>query len=236
MMRRALVLLAGAVAMLVACTEDHVVLSATPLITTCSAAFAAASGSPCNFTETCSQATVADPDCCTDNASCSDGQLVLGSSCKPYCKPCSTDSQCATALATCNGTTCEACVPVDTCDACPAGWTRLTRNGCQVCDCAPPATCSAAASVSASSCPGSEMCYTGEDCTSGCTTDEMGCCSNQCAAAGCTGPIPVGCLASCTAAQAGCTTCAATSCTCESGSWVCTVGCVEGAHASCVAP
>jgi hypothetical protein len=237
MTRRTLALLAVAVATIVACTEDHVVLVATPLVTTCSAAFAAGSGSPCNFTGTCTQATVANPDCCTDSASCSEGQLVFA---QPVCKAscvCTTDTDCPTATSICNGTTCEACPPVDTCAACPTGWTRLTRNGCQVCDCAPPATCtSGASSISANSCPGAEMCYRGEDCTSGCATNELGCCSDQCAAAGCTGPIPVGCLASCTAAQPGCTTCAATSCTCESGQWNCTVGCVEGAHASCVAP
>jgi hypothetical protein len=236
MTRRTIIAVCVFAASVVACTQDHVVLVATPLISTCSAAFAAGSGSPCNLAESCSQAMASDPDCCTDTASCSDGKLVLGSDCIHLCKACTTDSQCQPAEAICNGTICEACPPVDSCTACPAGWSRLMRNGCQVCDCAPPATCSTGASVSSNSCLGGEMCYPGADCTSGCTTGELGCCSDQCAAAGCTGPIPVGCLATCSAAQAGCTTCAATSCTCESGQWSCTVGCVEGAHASCVAP
>jgi hypothetical protein len=216
------------------CTIERDVL--TEQITTCTQALAGTAGQACAFDGTCTMPSTNNAMCCTDSAYCRQGHLVVDHSCNPDCTPCTDDTQCQKGAAICNGTVCEPC-PNPTCGTqCPIGWVHLQRNGCATCDCAPPSTCTAGPTTTGG-CVGA-VCYRGGDCATGCNAATAGCCSDQCAAAGCPEPIPVGCLAPCSAAQtgAGCTTCATDHCTCTAGAWKCTIVCANGHHASCLAP
>ncbi|HUJ60637.1 MAG TPA: hypothetical protein VLX92_19180 [Kofleriaceae bacterium] len=231
-MIRALVLVA-----LCACTVDRDVLVANQTITTCPEALAGASGQACAFTGTCDGNPGSPSSCCSDTAYCEGGALVVNHACNPDCAPCTDDRQCTLGAAICTNDVCEPCPSTASCTACPAGWTRLARNGCPTCDCAPPSDCNGATTANACLAVSSGICYVGADCTSGCAPGDEGCCSNQCAAQGCTGPIPVGCMASCASSGVTCaTTCVADHCDCVAGQWKCTAACVDGAHASCIAP
>jgi hypothetical protein len=223
------------VALAFSCTAEHDVLVADPQITTCDQALLGQTGQACAFSGTCANDDAAAPTCCGTIATCNDGALAIDSDCASTCVTCANDTGCANGTQICAGTVCIVCPPTEACSPCPANEVQLERNGCPTCDCAPPATCMMT-TTSASLCTGSDKCYKGADCTSGCTPADPGCCSDQCAAMGCTGPIPVGCLAPCTGSAASCTTCAADHCDCVAGAWQCTIACAEGAHASCVAP
>jgi hypothetical protein len=224
--------IAWVLALLAGCTIQRDVLFEQ--VTTCGEAFTGENGQACAFDGTCTQPSPSDAMCCTDTAYCLATGLVVSHDCNPDCSPCADDSQCKHGAAICNGTVCEPC-PLSPCMACPAGWVYLSRNGCTTCDCAPPSTCN----TGPSTCPAAvSMCYTGADCATGCTPGTPGCCSDQCGIPGCAGPIPVGCIATCTQAQtsSGCTTCATDHCTCTLGAWHCTTICANGHHASCAAP
>jgi hypothetical protein len=217
---------------LAACTIHRDVL-VEPL-TSCVDALAGESGQACAFDGSCSRPSPSNATCCTESAYCRGGETVVAHDCNPDCTPCANDVECKAGSAICNGTVCEPC-PLAPCVVCPAGWVYLQRNGCATCDCAPAPTCDA--HDTAPSCPTAvSKCYAGAECGTGCSPADSGCCSDQCAGPGCTGPVPAGCIAPCGASQTGCTTCATDHCSCIGGAWQCTVICANGHHASCAAP
>jgi len=105
--------------------------------------------------------------------------------------------------------------------ACPGPCTHgfqpvlLARNGCPVCECAPPSECSSSAD-----CQNGEVCYAGRHCREGCS--EPSCCfGNQCSPAGCS-PNANSCLEQGCVGGAEClAACDATSCECDGSSWIC---------------
>ena len=221
-------------ALVAGCTVERDVL-VTATITTCEDAVVADLGAACAFAGTCTLPTLANPLCCDDVADCKDGRIERSQQCKASCASCRDDTGCEAGKAICDGSVCVAC-PIVACPACPANWVPLERNGCPTCDCAPKPSCGPNVSGAACVTP-QKACYVGADCTAGCAANDEGCCTHQCADAGCTGPIPTGCLAVCPGPIASvCHTCAATQCDCVGGAWQCMIACVDGAHASCVAP
>ena len=185
----------------------------------------------CVFTETCSRPNGLGSNC-MDVASCVDHAVVITNSCPSVCAD---DTQCRNGLEICSGSTCESCPSTSECAACPTGFINLSRNGCKTCQCGPADTCVA---TETNTCGGSDLCYAGADCASGCVAGDKGCCSDQCAAKGCTGQIPTGCLTTCpTQSGVSCGgACITDHCDCVAGNWQCTSTCAHGATSSCVAP
>jgi hypothetical protein len=119
----------------------------------------------------------------------------------------------------CSGQTCMSCPAAPaSCDGpCAHGFqpVSVNRNGCTVCECAPPSECTTNAD-----CQNDEICYAGQHCRDGCA--EPSCCfGNQCAAAGCGAP-PGSCLEfGCRGGTECLAACDATSCECNGGTWSC---------------
>lgn len=165
-----------------------------------------------------------------DEAAC----VAAYRSCVPTC---ASDSDCPSGREWCES---GACVPCDNsgllCDiACsPGGWATYVRNGCNPCECGPPAGCRSDAD-----CPG-ERCYAGDFCWCPGGTRSPDCClGNMCSAPGCPEPPRTGCVTrGCAPGQecvvGGSGTCTPSSCFCgATGSWGCTRDCGGGA---CVTP
>jgi len=139
--------------------------------------------------------------------------------CLPACRfhsECPADSFCAAGG-------CRKCAEAPPCPAsCNWKWkpVRLERNGCAVCECAPPNEC-----VRDEDCPDGLVCYAGRQCADGCV--EPGCChGNLCSLPGCDPPQSADC------AYVGCKdgvcsgdpSCALTGCKCAPGAtdeWSC---------------
>lgn len=153
--------------------------------------------------------------------------------------PCTTDADCPSATAWCEG---GVCVPCDNsgllCDiACSTpGWMTYERNGCFPCECGPPSEC-----VADRDCGRGQLCYAGAFCWCADGGRRPDCCiGNVCEASGCTTPPPTGCET--TGCPRGQTCgpsglggmCTPSSCNCgPTGSWACTRDCGGGA---CVTP
>jgi hypothetical protein len=220
---RSLVALACAV-VAVACNSDREVLIARP-VAICENGFGSPANTECFFPDVCERPTGPDPDCCVERAYCQAGSLKVVQECRPFCRSCVNDRFCPRGAAICSQGLCEICPRVDQCMACPAGWQRLRRNGCETCDCAPPATC--ALEIGGADCLLNDTCYPGATCAEGCDNNDAGCCATGCANAGCSGPIPLGCvLAHCS--LPGCSLCAADTCQCVAGAWQCSARCIAG--------
>jgi hypothetical protein len=221
-----------AILLLVAgCTAERQVLdNPAGVVTTCDEAWSAAAGAACALPDRCERATPGDATCCTDVATCMPAGLVLDQSCRPECN-CTSDAACTFGAQICRGH-CVACPPTDLCPPCPDGWVALERNGCATCQCGPPPQCDTPEASCAPDDP-NRVCYAGASCASGCDAAVPGCCSNACAARGCTGPAPLGCVSSTCAPGNGCAVCATTSCTCVDTRWVCEAACVGQVTLSC---
>lgn len=208
--------------------EREVLSNPAGVVASCEDAWrSGTSGAPCAFEGTCARATPLDPDCCTDFAYCA-GALVVDTSCAPGCG-CEVDADCVPGLSICAAPECVACPSEALCEPCPEGWERLERNGCPTCRCAPPSQCE----PEVAPCVEGE-CYPGSSCAEGCDPDQDACCANVCAAPGCEGPAPVGCLTACTDATGG--LCATSTCACEDGAWTCASVPVGRIDAPCVFP
>jgi hypothetical protein len=230
-----LVLLAAWVAGLVAaCTAERQVLqNPAGVITSCDAVWnGAQKGAPCSFADRCERGTPGDSICCTDLATCVDEVLVLDQTCRTECN-CSDDSQCAFGAELCEGR-CFACPSTDVCPPCPDGWVPLQRNGCATCQCGPPPQCDTPGELCDPTGPGT-VCYSGASCAEGCGANVPGCCSNTCAALGCSDPAPIGCVTACRP-ELGCSLCATSSCSCVDSAWVCDAICVENINGVCSYP
>lgn len=123
------------------------------------------------------------------------------------------------------------CPSTASCPACPDGWARLARDGCDTCVCAPPAECE----VPGAACAGAETCYAGAACADGCDAFSEGCCANACESSGCQGPVPVGCQVVCPG-ELGCSLCANAACTCSGDRWACDAVCVDELVVTCTYP
>jgi hypothetical protein len=219
----------AACVLLVACTDERRVLEDPEgLVSSCANAFAEPAGAPCVLAGRCERAASSNPLCCTEVATCSAHALVLTTECDPACD-CDSDGDCPFGQATCGEIRCEPCAPTSLCPACPAGWVRLERNGCDTCQCGPPSACM----TPGEACGADQVCYAGQSCASGCDATVEGCCSNACAASGCLGDAPVGCHTPCTD---GCTSCATSTCRCEARTWVCDSICAEDVPLVCTYP
>jgi hypothetical protein len=222
---------------LAACTAESTVLDAPEgLVLSCDDAWQAGQpGVPCVLDEgPCDRANPVDPTCCTDYAYCTMDGLVMDTVCDPECA-CVDDSTCEYGVRICELSTglCEQCPSPDLCPACPDGWTRLQRNGCETCQCAPPSQCERPGDL----CDDQQSwCYPGASCAEMCDAFTPGCCANACSAPGCPEPAPVGCFAECPP-ELGCQTfCATQSCVCDGAQWTCDAICVEDLSVSCVYP
>jgi hypothetical protein len=162
----------------------------------------------------------------------SGGSAAIGASCVAH--------QSCAGTAICRSGFCEACPePPTSCQGpCGDGFeaVAITRNGCQICECAPTSEC-----TSNSDCQNDERCYPGAQCEDGCS--EPACCrGNRCSAPGCTPAVPPHCLAAGCAGGGTClAACESVECECDAGSWNC-AGSVSGAGApgscaqACVPP
>ncbi len=152
--------------------------------------------------------------------------------------PCTTDAECPSATAWCEG---GVCVPCDNsgllCDiACSTpGWMTYERNGCFPCECGPPNEC-----VADTECGRGEVCYAGAFCWCSDGGRRPDCCiGNVCEASGCTTPPPTGCTVTGCARGQTCVVdaalgCASASCNCPpTGSWSCNRDCAGGV---CITP
>jgi hypothetical protein len=223
-------------ALVCACTTEQSVLAISE-VTSCQTAFEATAGTACAFSGTCQQNDPNNATCCTNTAYCNDGSLVRNTQCNPDCTPCNDDTGCQPGSAICLGDLCTPCPSTAGCGACPQGWARLHRNGCETCDCAPVPECINNGTPTCNNDP-NLACYAGERCAAGCAPSDPDCCTNECAAPGCNTPSPVGCLMQCSPnMQPQCNQCAAESCACTNGAFVCTPRCIDGfdIQASCIA-
>lgn len=228
-MRRAGCVMACAL-VLASCSARRVVLTTDggyePVRSCAEALLNPSEGSPCAFGEACVEVM---DECCERVLRCEGGVLRAGDrECDPECMPCGSDRVCPSGRV-CEGT-CQPCPEIADCEG-PAGWVRLTRNGCPTCDFAPrPSEC-----VDRTHCPELD-CYFGSVCAMGCTAPER-CCVNVCAEPGCPPLAPLGCVADCPPGV-DCPLCSTTHCQCADGEWVCRVECVDPpvARASCFYP
>lgn len=168
-------------------------------------------GDPCLGPFSCS-GTV---QCCQYVAGCKADQLVVTESCDGCVAKCTSDGDCD------NGRICEAYECID-CpkDECPATWSPITRNGCNVC--VPPNRCKAPSGDPA--CGDGQVCVAGLSCLSGCKGDLACCAGNQCTSSACTtlegaDCLTVGCPAGSTCKIVG----DAVDCKCDdqAGKWTC---------------
>jgi hypothetical protein len=231
-MRGRLLLLAA----LAACTVEHQVLDdPAGVVVTCDEAWLGQLLAPCAFEGTCDRASPLDPECCTDFAYCSmDDGLVVDTICAPNCG-CEGDFECTYGAAYCEGARCVECPPIDFCSDCDPSWTRLTRNGCETCTCAPPSECTFPGVECDDN--GAELCYVGAVCANGCDPYlDAGCCANVCSTPGCAEPAPIGCWTDCPV-ELGCSICATGWCECDGERWICEPVCLEGSfEAVCTYP
>lgn len=135
---------------------------------------------------------------------------------------CTKDSDCGT-NALCEQNLCTGCPDVSDCEPpdAPGPWIALTRNGCRLCQFAPPSEC-----TGPDDCDGT--CYRGAYCAPGCTRFE--CCANACSEPGCEGPAPLGCRVRCPfGLRCPRDRCVADSCECEAGEghWRCYARCAD---------
>jgi hypothetical protein len=132
----------------------------------------------------------------------------------------------------CVSNVCQACATAGTqCPAtCPTGFSNavVERNGCSLCECVPPSTCTAN-----QDCAANEVCYPGAQCQEGCSTPDC-CFGNHCSAAGCGSTVGLNCGAvGCPAGGTCFSVCAAPSCTCDGASWQCQGDGSAGSSGSC---
>jgi len=170
-----------------------------------------------------------------DAAPTLDAHLADGSATLDASGGCTSDSECTSGSEWCVEGACVVCDDsAMLCRiVCEDGWSLYERNGCHPCECAPPNQCVIDAD-----------CHTGDKCVAGafcwCSAADGSCCQgNTCAAEGCEGAPPVGCVVRGCPMGETCDTrpsksvCTSTGCTCEAGgTWACTPDCGGGA---CVA-
>jgi hypothetical protein len=216
-----------------ACTAERQVLQNDgQVLTECEQAFTALENAPCAFTGTCEREAPGTSGCCVDHFRCASTGVIVEETCAPGCS-CSDDSACEFGVAFCSGV-CRACPATDICPPCPEGWTRLARNGCPTCTCAPPSQCFQVGE----GCPsgnGAQVCIAGAACAAGCDASQRGCCANVCGPRECPGPVKLGCRMACPPGAA-CETCAADACACELGQWRCSAVCADGLSFACDYP
>ena len=154
--------------------------------------------------------------------------------CDPSCVQCADDLMCVYGQSTCQGTTCVPCLDAPggpMCQACPPGWTYLSRNGCPTCECAPPNECESPDGIPCGGDPNSpEQCYVGDRyADAACAPSDSGCRADVCSAPGCSAPAPLGCFTECDPPDPPCGMCATDTCECDpaTGAWNCTKICVD---------
>ena len=230
-MRRRLLLFA----LLLACNVDRRALDVADgrVVATCDEAFRWGMGTACVLDEPCSRETLDESDCCTDIAVCTGGVLLIEQRCDPVCS-CTSDERCAFGRSVCVDSRCQDCPSLRACNPCPPGWVNLTRNGCPTCRCGPPSQCDAPERPCDPASP-DRVCYAGATCAEECDATQPGCCSNACAAPGCTGPAPTGCVMPCPPGEP-CAVCAAIACECDGVEWRCRPACARGASLTCRVP
>jgi len=135
---------------------------------------------------------------------------------------CAQDTDCGANML-CEGQLCTACPDVSQCEPPdePGPWIARTRNGCVLCEFAPPTECTGASDCS-------ETCYLGAWCAPGC--NRLDCCSNACSEEGCSAPVPLGCRVRCPRGM-NCPRdkCIAETCHCDGrrGRWYCEARCAD---------
>ena len=136
----------------------------------------------------------------------------------------------------CSAGSCQSCSEAgDNCDLpCSDRFSLIAtvRNGCPVCECAPPSEC-----WFDEDCGGPPMrCYPGAQCDEGCEGDPMCCSGNLCGLIGCDETYYLPCAAvGCPSGLMCMTGCPPPMCTCDPGSmlWTCEPECAES---MCVPP
>ncbi len=132
---------------------------------------------------------------------------------------CSRHSDCPSQQICASGS-CTPCMgsAMDCSQPCPAQQVRVAtiRNGCAVCECAPPSECSKDAD-----CAMGEVCYRGAQCEDDCG-DDLDCCfGNHCGVPGCPLPIPSCNLAGCEGGNVCEPSCSESTCFCNGMVWLC---------------
>jgi hypothetical protein len=144
---------------------------------------------------------------CTSHGDCNPGSVCLSNVCQA----------CAAAAMQCPA-------------SCPAGFSMalITRNGCSLCECVPPSTC-----TGDQDCVANEVCYAGAQCQEGCSTPDC-CFGNHCDAAGCGSTTGLNCGAvGCPSGGQCFSVCAEPACHCDGTSWHCQGDGAAGSSGSC---
>jgi len=145
--------------------------------------------------------------------------------CEGICSACIDDTDCGPARL-CIAGACGACPVVSDCTVPESGLELLTRNGCEVCQVAPPTECRSDADCAVGTC------RRGAICAKGC--DRLDCCANVCSSGDCAEPVPYGCLAECIDPPAFLPECRTVSCSCVNNRWRCAVVTTDVVLGSCV--
>lgn len=207
------------------CTTPVQVLQ-LPEIRDCEVARLGAQGDACALPEPCLWTEPSGgTGCCAHRATCTNGRLLVETSCSADCELCGHDLDCAFGEEFCapgpEHAECVPCLPAGPCPPCPGGWVPLQRNGCPSCECAPPKQCEI---FEPASCPSPDRCYIGQRCAEGCSG--IDCCVNVCSGGDCVPIVWEGCPVACSATP-GCGSCALEGCTCmPGGQWACRERCI----------
>jgi hypothetical protein len=187
-------------------------------------------GQPCAFVDECRAQR---SPCCIETLFCVDGRLERPPvRCEPGCQDCTTDAECRSGQLCDDAGRCAAC-PLETpdaCPACPATFTRISRNGCATCDCLPPTECRSPAQ-----CAAGEACVASPACAPRCPDAPTTCCASVCTATRCPGPPPLGCDVPCPTLMP-CDRCVAVTCDCVDARWECRPVCAPEGPPICATP
>jgi hypothetical protein len=180
--------------------QGHACAACTPSITGCQVGCGPTLVPVAQDRNGCTVCSCTAPATCALDSSCKLGELCLGAKCYPCDQ---VDDGCAA--------------------ACPAGQSRYPtkRNGCPVCECAPPNQCATDADCG----PSGVTCLAGVSCDDGCDGSPSCCHGNMCAPAGCPPLTKTPCsFAGCPSGLRCHTTCSAVGCKCDpsSATWMCT--------------